>query len=56
MKQRLLFAIYASGPWAHLFDGTVVQNYIFHVIQHAASAEQERLLLRSRVFTLSLRL
>jgi alkaline phosphatase len=32
-------AIYASGPWAHLFDGTVEQNYIFHVMQHAASAE-----------------
>lgn len=32
-------AIYASGPWAHLFDGTVEQNYIFHVMQHAASVE-----------------
>jgi len=28
-------AIYASGPFAHLFDGTVEQNYIFHVMHHA---------------------
>lgn len=28
-------AIYASGPFSHLFDGTVEQNYIFHVMQHA---------------------
>jgi len=28
-------AIYAKGPWAHLFDGTVEQNYIFHVMNHA---------------------
>jgi len=32
-------AIYASGPWAHLIDGTVEQNYIFHVMYHAASAK-----------------
>lgn len=30
-------AIYAKGPWAHLFDGTVEQNYIFHVMNHAVS-------------------
>ncbi|MEM9137498.1 MAG: alkaline phosphatase [Cyanobacteria bacterium P01_F01_bin.42] len=29
-------AIYARGPWAHLFSGTVEQNYIFHVIDYAA--------------------
>ncbi|WP_116085021.1 alkaline phosphatase [Tropicimonas sp. IMCC34011] len=29
-------AIYAKGPWAHLIDGTVEQNYIFHVMHHAA--------------------
>lgn len=29
-------AIYASGPQAHLFDGVVEQNYIFHVIDYAA--------------------
>lgn len=28
-------AIYASGPDAHLFSGTVEQNYIFHVIMDA---------------------
>ncbi len=31
-------AIYAKGPWSHLFDGTVAQNYIFHVMRHAASS------------------
>ena len=29
-------AVYASGPFAHLFDGTIEQNYIFHVMHHAA--------------------
>jgi alkaline phosphatase len=28
-------AIYAIGPSAHLFQGTVEQNYIFHVMAHA---------------------
>lgn len=32
-------AIYAEGPWAHLFDGTVEQNYIYHVMRHALEAE-----------------
>ena len=32
-------AIYAQGPWAHLFDGTVEQNYIYHVMRHAYEAE-----------------
>lgn len=32
-------AVYARGPWSHLFDGTVEQNYIFHVMNHAANAE-----------------
>lgn len=32
-------AIYAKGPWAHLFDGTLEQNYIFHVMNHAVSAK-----------------
>ncbi|MFT4795098.1 MAG: alkaline phosphatase [Paracoccaceae bacterium] len=32
-------AIYARGPWAHLIDGTVEQNYIFHVMMHAATAK-----------------
>ncbi|AXS42601.1 alkaline phosphatase [Breoghania sp. L-A4] len=32
-------AVYAKGPWSHLFDGTVEQNYIFHVMNHAINAE-----------------
>jgi alkaline phosphatase len=32
-------AIYAEGPWAHLFDGTVEQNYIYHVMRHAFEAK-----------------
>ena len=32
-------AIYAKGPWAHLIDGTVEQNFIFHVMHHAATVE-----------------
>ncbi|SLN56259.1 Alkaline phosphatase precursor [Aquimixticola soesokkakensis] len=31
-------ALYAKGPWAHLFDGTVEQNYIFHVMDYAVNA------------------
>ncbi|MCR8922280.1 alkaline phosphatase [Dasania sp. GY-MA-18] len=29
-------AIYASGPWAHLFRGVQEQHYIYHVMRHAA--------------------
>lgn len=32
-------AIYAKGPFAHLVDGTVEQNYIFHVMLHSVKAE-----------------
>lgn len=32
-------AVYAKGPWAHLFDGTIEQNVIFHVMNHAIHAE-----------------
>ncbi len=32
-------AVYAKGPWAHLLDGTIEQNVIFHVMHHAATAE-----------------
>ncbi|RAI03968.1 alkaline phosphatase [Acuticoccus sediminis] len=28
-------ALWAKGPFAHLFDGTVEQNYIFHVMDYA---------------------
>lgn len=30
-------AVYAKGPWAHLLDGTIEQNVIFHVMNHAIS-------------------
>ncbi|GFE64952.1 alkaline phosphatase [Litoreibacter roseus] len=32
-------AVYAKGPFAHLFDGTIEQNVIFHIIDHAVTAE-----------------
>lgn len=32
-------AIYAKGPWAHLVDGTMEQNVVFHVMMHAATAQ-----------------
>ena len=28
--------IYAIGPWAHLFQGTVEENYTFHVMNYAS--------------------
>ncbi|MCF8498852.1 MAG: alkaline phosphatase [Rhodospirillum sp.] len=33
-------ALYAKGPWAHLFDGTIEQNYIFHVMDYAVNNGQ----------------
>jgi len=32
-------AVYAKGPFAHLFDGTIEQNVVFHVMHHALTAE-----------------
>lgn len=32
-------AAYAKGPFAHLVDGTVEQNYLFHVMLKAASGK-----------------
>lgn len=32
-------AAWAKGPWAHLLSGTQEQNYIFHVMNHAVSAQ-----------------
>ncbi|SNY91254.1 alkaline phosphatase [Cohaesibacter sp. ES.047] len=32
-------AVYSRGPWSHLFDSTIEQNVIFHVMMHAATAE-----------------
>ncbi len=28
-------AVYAAGPWAHLLNGTIEQNVIFHVMNYA---------------------
>ncbi|WP_102107836.1 alkaline phosphatase [Oceaniglobus roseus] len=30
-------AVYAKGPWAHLFNGVIEQNEIFHVMNYAAN-------------------
>ncbi|MEX1033034.1 MAG: alkaline phosphatase [Cellvibrionaceae bacterium] len=32
-------AIYAGGPWAHLFQQTHEQHYIYHVMRHAAQLD-----------------
>jgi len=29
--------VFAQGPWAHLFGGTIEQNVIFHVMNHAVN-------------------
>ncbi|MCW5696200.1 MAG: alkaline phosphatase [Bauldia sp.] len=34
-------AIYAWGPWAHLFSGTVEQNLIYHVMSYASGLGRE---------------
>ncbi|SFG10586.1 alkaline phosphatase [Palleronia marisminoris] len=34
-------ALYAKGPWAHLFDGTIEQNVIFHVMRYATMEAEE---------------
>ena len=31
-------AIFATGPWAHLFQGSVEESYIFQVMDHALQA------------------
>ena len=36
--------IYAQGPWAHLFDGVVEQNLIYHVIAHATGLSEKAVL------------
>ena len=35
-------AIYAGGPWAHLFQKTYEQNFIYHVMNHAADLDRRR--------------
>ena len=32
-------AVYAKCPWAHLFDGTIEQSVIFHVMDHAVKGQ-----------------
>ena len=32
-------ALYAAGPWSHLFGGTMEQNWVYHVIQHALTSK-----------------
>jgi alkaline phosphatase len=32
--------VYAVGPWAHLFQGTVEQNYVFHVMDYASKISE----------------
>lgn len=34
-------AVYAQGPWAHLFGGTMEQNVIFHVMNQAMNADAQ---------------
>jgi len=35
-------AIYAWGPFAHLFQGTVEENYIYHVLSYASGIGQAK--------------
>jgi len=32
-------ALYAAGPWAHLFGGTMEQHWVYHVMEHAFRPE-----------------
>ncbi|MCW8196560.1 alkaline phosphatase [Proteobacteria bacterium 005FR1] len=36
-------AIYAGGPWAHLFRRTHEQHYIYHVMRHAAQLDKRQM-------------
>ncbi len=33
-------AVFAIGPWAHLVDGTMEQNVIYHIMKHAMGLEE----------------
>ncbi|MDX1490239.1 MAG: alkaline phosphatase [Pseudohongiellaceae bacterium] len=35
-------AIFANGPWSHLFSSSHEQNYIYHVMRHAAGFDRGR--------------
>ncbi|MGB6116868.1 MAG: alkaline phosphatase [Mesorhizobium sp.] len=32
-------AVFAQGPWAHLFQGVIEQNMIYHVMEHATGLQ-----------------
>lgn len=34
-------AVYGAGPWAHLLGGTLEQHWLYHVMQHALTANPE---------------
>lgn len=34
-------ALWATGPWSHLFGGTMDQEFVFHVMNHAAFGAAE---------------
>lgn len=33
-------AVFAGGPWAHLFQTTIEQSYIYHVMAHALNIQE----------------
>jgi alkaline phosphatase len=41
--------IYAIGPWAHLFQGTVEENYTFHVMNFASKIGERAAAMRAAV-------
>jgi alkaline phosphatase len=34
-------SVHATGPWAHLFQGVVEQQYLFHVMDHATKISEQ---------------
>lgn len=34
-------ALYAAGPWAHLFGGTMEQHWVYHVMHHALTTAND---------------
>ena len=41
-------AIFAQGPWAHLFHGSVEQNLVYHVMAHATDLPTRALAAQAR--------
>jgi alkaline phosphatase len=33
--------VHAIGPWSHLFQGVVEQQYLFHVMDHATKISEQ---------------